>query len=249
MCAMSRGELELEPEVRELDLSLGEDDQARVRFHIERLADQGPLLDEPHTRQLDGKLRELRFYLGGRATRVTYWIGPGRRVILLTVFSKTGGKSGLKSAGRSEPWSGAWRNNTPRVRSDRMSKRAGWEELKASEPLSEAGRAAYDDEARISAFRELVFRLRTEAKLTQAELAQRMGTTQSAIARMEGGGTRPTLDTLEKLAAAVGRELVVLFGEVLLDDAGGGCPSERSVGSVVIVEVDESDIRLGASGF
>jgi hypothetical protein len=89
MYAMSWGEVELEPEVRDWYLSLGEDDQARVRFHIDRLADQGPLLDEPHTRQLDGKLRELRFYLDGRATRVTYWIATGRRVILLTVFSKT----------------------------------------------------------------------------------------------------------------------------------------------------------------
>jgi len=99
-----------------------------------------------------------------------------------------------------------------------MSKRTDWEELKASKPLSEAGRAAYEDEARIAAFRELVFRLRTEAELTQAELAQRMGTTQSAIARMEGGGTRPTLDTLEKLAAAVGRELVVGVGERLSEN-------------------------------
>lgn len=96
-----------------------------------------------------------------------------------------------------------------------MSKRTGLEELKTCKPLSEAGRAAYKDEARITAFRELVFRLRTEAQLTQAELAQRMDTTQSAIARMEGGGTRPTLDTLEKLAAAVRRELVVGVGERL----------------------------------
>jgi hypothetical protein len=34
-------------------------------------------------------LRELRFYLDGKPTRVTYWIAPGRRVILLTVFPKT----------------------------------------------------------------------------------------------------------------------------------------------------------------
>ena len=38
---------------------------------------------------LDGKLRELRFYLAGRETRITYWIAPGRRVILLTVFTKS----------------------------------------------------------------------------------------------------------------------------------------------------------------
>jgi hypothetical protein len=38
------------------------------------LAGQGPLLGEPYTRQLDGKLRELRFYLNGLPVRVTYWI-------------------------------------------------------------------------------------------------------------------------------------------------------------------------------
>lgn len=61
-------------------------------------------------------------------------------------------------------------------------------------------------------------RLRTEAGLTQAELAGRMGTTQSAIARMEGGGARPSLETLEKLAAAVGQELVVGVGEHLSEN-------------------------------
>jgi hypothetical protein len=44
--------VELEPEVR-----------------IDLLAEQGPLLSEPYTRQLDGKLRELRFRLGGQAVR------------------------------------------------------------------------------------------------------------------------------------------------------------------------------------
>jgi len=93
-----------------------------------------------------------------------------------------------------------------------MAKRASWEDLKAQRPLSEEGRHAYEDESLISTFRALVYRLRTEAGLTQAELASRMGTTQSAIARMEGGGTRPTLETLEKLAVAVGGELVVGVG-------------------------------------
>jgi len=99
-----------------------------------------------------------------------------------------------------------------------MTKRTSWDEIKAKRPLTEDGRAAFDDEARISAFRELVYRLRTEAGFTQAELAERMGTTQSAIARMEGGGTRPTLETLEKLAVAVGGELVVGVGEHLSDN-------------------------------
>ena len=99
-----------------------------------------------------------------------------------------------------------------------MGTRANWDDVKAQHPLTEKARAAYEDEARISAFRALVHRLRTEAGLTQAELAQRMGTTQSAIARMEGGGARPTLETLEKLAAAVGGELIVGVGANLSDN-------------------------------
>ena len=99
-----------------------------------------------------------------------------------------------------------------------MSKRSTWTDTKKQRPLSDEGRAAYADEARISAFRELIYRLRSEAGLTQAELAKRMGTTQSAIARMEGGGTRPTLETLEKVAVAVGSELVVGVGEHLSEN-------------------------------
>lgn len=95
-----------------------------------------------------------------------------------------------------------------------------WNDIKATTPLTEKAQAAYEDEARIAAFRALVHRLRTEAGLTQAELAARMGTTQSAIARMEGGGVRPTLETLEKLAHAVGSDLVVGVGVGIADKAG-----------------------------
>lgn len=52
---------------------------------------------------------------------------------------------------------------------------------------------------------------RSHAGLTQAELASRMGTTQSAIARMEGGKVRPSTTTLEKVASATGTRLRVRF--------------------------------------
>jgi transcriptional regulator with XRE-family HTH domain len=45
---------------------------------------------------------------------------------------------------------------------------------------------------------------RTRAGLTQAELALRMGTTQSAVARMESGRRLPSLATLQRYAAATG---------------------------------------------
>ncbi|MBX6391707.1 MAG: type II toxin-antitoxin system RelE/ParE family toxin [Frankia sp.] len=86
---MDWGTVELEPEVRQWLEQLPTRQFATAAFYIDLLAAQGPLLGEPYTRQLDGKLRELRFYLDGDAIRVTYWLATGQRAVLLTVFRKT----------------------------------------------------------------------------------------------------------------------------------------------------------------
>lgn len=83
------GSIYLENEVQDWILRLSERDYGRVDFYFELLASRGPLLSEPHTKQLAGKLRELRFHLGNEAIRVTYWIASGRRIIMLTVFKKS----------------------------------------------------------------------------------------------------------------------------------------------------------------
>ena len=49
--------------------------------------------------------------------------------------------------------------------------------------------------------------IRTEARLTQTELAERAETTQAAVARVEAGRVSPTVKTLAKLLAACGRSL------------------------------------------
>jgi hypothetical protein len=86
---MAWGKVELEPEVRIWLEQLSPVHFAHAAFYVDLLAEQGPLLGEPYTRQLDGKLRELRFYLDRAAVRVTYWIAPQRRIVLLTAFQKT----------------------------------------------------------------------------------------------------------------------------------------------------------------
>ncbi|MDQ2789901.1 MAG: addiction module toxin RelE [Pseudonocardiales bacterium] len=86
---MAWGTVELEPEVRGWLEGLSTTQFATAAFYVDLLAEHGPLLSEPYTRQLDGKLRELRFHLGGQAARVTYWLASGRRIVLLTVFVKT----------------------------------------------------------------------------------------------------------------------------------------------------------------
>lgn len=52
---------------------------------------------------------------------------------------------------------------------------------------------------------------RTRAGLTQKQLARRMKTTQSVIARLESGRARPSTKTLERLAKATGTRLKITF--------------------------------------
>jgi ribosome-binding protein aMBF1 (putative translation factor) len=52
---------------------------------------------------------------------------------------------------------------------------------------------------------------RTRAGLTQEQVAQRMKTTQAAIARLEGGGSKPSTRTLERYAQATGSRLKITF--------------------------------------
>jgi transcriptional regulator with XRE-family HTH domain len=54
----------------------------------------------------------------------------------------------------------------------------------------------------------LIREARRRAGLTQAELAERLGTTQSAIARLERGGTEPSYERVAHVAKACGLELV-----------------------------------------
>jgi hypothetical protein len=85
---MSWGTVLLSPEVRRWLDALSDDAQARVLIKLGYLEANGPLLGEPHTRQLGGKLRELRIALERDQVRISYFIASGRRIVMLTVFRK-----------------------------------------------------------------------------------------------------------------------------------------------------------------
>jgi transcriptional regulator with XRE-family HTH domain len=52
---------------------------------------------------------------------------------------------------------------------------------------------------------------RLRAGMSQVELARRSGTSQPSIARLEGGLVSPTVITLDRIARALGTELVIDF--------------------------------------
>ena len=75
-------------------------------------------------------------------------------------------------------------------------------------------RKAHEDLAPEFALARAVIHARVAAGLTQEQLAQRMDTTQSVIARLESGRTPPSTQTLERLAAATGTRLQISFEPV-----------------------------------
>lgn len=50
---------------------------------------------------------------------------------------------------------------------------------------------------------------RNKRGLTQADLAKKVGTKQSAIARLESGNSNPSISFLEKLTQAMGSKLII----------------------------------------
>ena len=52
---------------------------------------------------------------------------------------------------------------------------------------------------------------RIKSNMTQKEVAEKIGTKQSAIARLESGSTNPSLEFLQKIAQVMGYKLTVHF--------------------------------------
>ena len=91
-----------------------------------------------------------------------------------------------------------------------MANNSRWEDIKKTKgDASAETRAAVEHNLDLG---QLIYDLRTEAGLSQRELADRMGTTQSVISRLEeGGGAKNRIDTLARVATALDRHLVLSF--------------------------------------
>ncbi|WP_225845451.1 type II toxin-antitoxin system RelE/ParE family toxin [Streptomyces sp. HPF1205] len=81
--------IEIEPEVRHWLELLSDAQYDKAERAADMLAARPTTLAEPYARHLGRKVRELRFTMDGNAVRITYWLAPDRRIVLLTVFRKT----------------------------------------------------------------------------------------------------------------------------------------------------------------
>ena len=61
--------------------------------------------------------------------------------------------------------------------------------------------------------RAAIIKLRKDQQMTQKDLAAKTGITQANISNLEKGISKPTIDSLKKIADATGTRLVVEFAE------------------------------------
>jgi len=173
--------------------------QARLIRLMEAVENVGlEQLREPHVKHLEGKLWELRAKAAEGIARGIYVTVTGRRVIVLhRGFREEVTEDATRRAGNSQ------RANEG---GEAMTKIA---ELKKRLMNNPAFRQEYEKADAEFQLVEALIGARTKAKLSQAELARRIGTTQSAIARLEGGGVSPSLNTLRRYAEATGSKLEI----------------------------------------
>lgn len=84
------------------------------------------------------------------------------------------------------------------------------EKLDVSKEAPMEDMSPYDIYAEIS---DMVTKVRREVGLTQKELAKASELTQSNISKIENGTCHPTIDSLKKIADAVGRRLIIRMVE------------------------------------
>lgn len=92
-----------------------------------------------------------------------------------------------------------------------MTTKRRWDEIKPSRADSPERRRGYEKAGRAIRLAGEIRALREGRGLSQRELAAQVGTTQSAIARLEVGHVSPSLSTLDRIADALGVELSLRF--------------------------------------
>ena len=86
-----------------------------------------------------------------------------------------------------------------------------WQELKQELLQDPEMKAEYDRLAPEYEAISAIIRKRIEKNLSQKELAQKVGTKQSAISRLESGNANPSLKFLQKIATALDTKLHISF--------------------------------------
>jgi len=86
-----------------------------------------------------------------------------------------------------------------------------FEQYLAQQMKNKAFRRVYEEESHRLEIAYKILQLRKKHRLSQRELARKLDTTQSVVARIETGQQNLTTDTLQKIASVFDRDLRIEF--------------------------------------
>ncbi len=89
-------------------------------------------------------------------------------------------------------------------------------------------RSAYEELKPEFEVTHVLIEARTQAGLTQAQLAERIQTTQSAVVRFESGRIHPSTNTLRKIAQATDTRLKISFEAIEQETTAKICPANKA---------------------
>jgi ribosome-binding protein aMBF1 (putative translation factor) len=134
--------------------------------------------------------------------RAVYVTATGRRVVVVRVFGKK-----TEKTPRREIELALRRAKEGDMSSGRIAIRDIAQEW-LNDPEFRAEYEALEPEFALAS---ALIEARGRARMTQAQVAEAMGTTQAVIARLEGGRVKPSTRTLERFAKATGTRLRIRF--------------------------------------
>ncbi len=97
-------------------------------------------------------------------------------------------------------------------KNDKKFKATDWQEMLAKDLKNPVFKRYYDEFGKQLEISYALLQMRKRAKMSQARLAKKIGTTQSNVARMEAGNQNFTIAMLTRIAEAFGKDLDISFG-------------------------------------
>ena len=174
---------------------------ARYVVLTRRMVALGPNLGEPHTKAFGDGLFELRLKAVEGIARVFFCTLAGKRIVMLHSFVKKSERTPKREREIAE-----MRMKEPNVQThSQLVKKL----IRRPGVRAEVERIEREEGALLDA----LLKARQQAGLTQAQLAERMGTQAPAVARLERalatGKHSPSIATVRKYVKACGKRLVL----------------------------------------
>lgn len=110
----------------------------------------------------------------------------------------------------------------------------------------DAFRAAYEEIAPEFDVADALLTFRKKERITQAELAKRIGINRSDLSKLESAMANPTLKTLKKIASAIGQKLIIKYesNHISLDE-----PGNRQKATIMFLPVNRSNEEVVTSQY